>query len=149
MAQLNIEEIYNTLFNFVKVTPGIVSSDRRLKSIADVQPSNMPYFSMEQGDIIQETLANPRLPKKWIIPCDLVIYTTVGSDPNTTPMTALNNLVSTIIAKLQPDPGREVQNIGLTYLTGVKIEGKILMLDDAQNGNGIAVIPVRIITSAQ
>lgn len=149
MAQLNIEAIYSTLFTRLAAISGIVSSDRRLRSISDIQPSNMPYLSMEQGDIMQETQANPRLPKKWVLLCDVIVYTTVGSDPAVTPMMGLNAIVAAIITSLEPDPGYEVQKIGLAYLTSVKIEGKVLMLDDAINGNGIAVIPVRIVTALQ
>ena len=89
------EAVYTALFNLVSAATGLKLASRRVKLWADVNASDKPaLYIAQRGELyVRESHA---VPQKVTLKAELILYTNVGKDPNTTPSTQLNNLLDAI-----------------------------------------------------
>ena len=77
---------------------------------------------------------------------DLYIYTAPGMDSGITPISVLNPLIDAVDAALAPSPVTRRQTLG-GLVSHCWIDGKIMKDPGDIDGDGIAVIPVKILAT--
>lgn len=119
------------------------TASRRVKAPQDVTGANLPaFFVWEHGeDVIQNDLSNPG---KTVLDFSLLIYFTAGKDESIIPVTVLNNLIDCVMACLQPNQLSGLLNLG-SLVVNAYVSGKIVKNDGAIDGNGGALIPIKIL----
>jgi hypothetical protein len=84
-----------------------------------------------------------RIPPRTVIDCEPWIYAK-APDPDSIPETVLNNLLDDIDRALQPAPASEAQTLG-GLVTHCWIEGRIEIHPGDLDGQGIAVVPIKML----
>lgn len=140
---MNREAIVSALFTKASASAGFVTKGRRFKLWTEVPASAKPaLFLMERGeDYVRDSEA---VPAKVTLNVDLFIYTSVGKDPNTIPGQQLNQLLDAIDAALAPEPVTGKQTLG-GLVSHCWIEGNVMKDTGDMDGDGLAVIPVKIL----
>jgi len=137
------EQIMQALFTLVSGAAGFVTTGRRLLLWTDVSDSAKPaLFTYERDDTY--TNGKNYLPIVEMN-VDLFIYTAPGKDSGVTPITVLNPLIDPIDAALKPGPNGKQTLGGL--VSHCWIEGKVMKDPGDIDGDGIAVIPVKILAT--
>jgi hypothetical protein len=138
------EAIMSALFALVSGSAPFVTSSRRLKLWTDVPAAERPaIFQYERDD--SYTNGKQYLP---IIEMnvDLYIYTYPGTDSGITPISVLNPLLDAVDAALAPSKVTGRQTLG-GLVSHVWIDGKVMKDPGDLDGDGIAVIPVKILAT--
>jgi hypothetical protein len=116
---------------------------RRLKLWSDVPATDQPaLFVAEHGENI--AYASENLPGKTTLNVDLFVYIAAGRDPERAPARALNVVLDGLCAALAPDPASGRQTLG-GLVQHCRIEGRIVKDPGDLDGQGLALVPVRIL----
>lgn len=139
------ETIYAAVFALARATSGIKSGGRRLKHWGEVSPADQPAIFMVQRTETADV--STKIPTKWSLRVDLVLYGHNSGQPNVAPMTSLNPIIDAIVASINPPEAGfpEEQTLG-GLVTRCRVDGDILT-DEGQLGDqAVVVIPVTIFT---
>ncbi len=137
------EAIYTALFNRLSAAAAFKTKSRRVKLWSDVNAADKPaLFLAQRGESYKQ--GNEATPQRVTLKADVIIYTNVGKDPNVIPSTSLNDLVDAVDAALAGDVVTGRQTLG-GLVSHCWIEGDILLEPGDLDGDGLAVIPVRIL----
>ncbi|MBB4200692.1 hypothetical protein CCR94_01090 [Rhodoblastus sphagnicola] len=116
---------------------------RRLKLWSDVASADQPaLFVTEHAENI--AFASESLPGKTTLNVDLFVYISAGRDPDSIPARDLNLALDALIAALAPPPGSDRQTLG-GLVTHCRIEGRIVKDPGDLDGQGLALVPVKIL----
>jgi len=148
MTTATREQVENALFTLLTGSASYNYSSRRLR-----MPDQMANVAKPALFLVahKETHAKGKLitPAIRTLHLDVVIYIAIGTDPNSTPATTLNNLIDAIdpntggVLKPSPMNGKQTLN-GL--VTDCYINGEIILTPgDIGNGMGGAVIPIDVV----
>ncbi len=139
------ETIYGALFALLQTAVdglNFKTVSRRVQIWSQIPPEEQPALFMRQ---VREVAVGQRgTPNKWELFVDVPIYAYAGSGPNDLTAPTLNAAVDRI-EKLIPSNGPIVQNLGLKGVSEVRILGEIMYGEGAISGQGVAVVPLRII----
>ncbi len=140
---MNRETIMTALFNLVSASASFATTSRRLQLWSNVAPSDRPaLFLCERGGTYAR--AGEAVPESVTLNVDIFLYTDAGKDQSAVPATTLNNLIDAVDAALAPDALTGLQTLG-GLVSHCWIEGRIMKDAGDLDGDGIAVIPVRIL----
>jgi len=119
------------------------SLSRRVRLWSDVALADQPaLFLAEHGETI--AYASETAPGKSILNVDLIVYVAGARDPGAAGASDLNVALDAIFAALAPDPATGRQTLdGLVHRC--RIEGKIVKDPGDLDGQGLALLPVRIL----
>jgi hypothetical protein len=122
-----------------------VTSSRRMRLWGDVPSGEKPaLFMREIGDEYKG--AERGLPPGVYMGVELYIYIDAGKDQSVDPISVLNPLIDAVEAALKGSPVNGRQTLGgLVFHTW--IEGKIMKDPGDLDGDGVAVIPVKILAT--
>ena len=140
---MNRESIMTALFNLISSSSSFNTASRRLQLWSNVAATDKPaLFLCERGETY--TRASEAVPESVTLNVDIYIYIDAGKDQGITPATFLNNLIDAIDAVLAPNPLTGLQTLG-GLVSHCWIEGKIMKDAGDLDGDGVAVIPLRIL----
>lgn len=115
---------------------------RRMKLWSDVPAVDQPaLFVAEHGETV--AYGGENLPSKTILNVDLFIYSAAGRDPDSVPARDLNIALDALSAALAPEPVSGRQTLG-GLVHHCRIEGRIVKDPGDLDGQGLALVPVRI-----
>jgi hypothetical protein len=138
------ESIMQALFALVSASSSFVTKSRRLQLWSSLSPAQKPaIFQYEREDTY--TNGKQYLPIVEMN-ADLYIYTAPGMDSGITPISVLNPLIDAVDTALAPNPVTRRQTLG-GLVSHVWIDGKIMKDPGDLDGDGIAVIPVKILAT--
>ena len=139
------EAIYIALFNKISAVADFKIASRRLRIWNQISPPDKPCLFMRQKE---DTYDQQRSrPSKITLNVEIYIYTDAGLDPNTIPATQMNTILDDIDTALSPDNLVDhVQTLG-GLVSHCWIDGPILTDTGELDGDGIAVIPIKILTT--
>ena len=140
---MNREAIFAALFKLVSATSSFKTASRRLKLWSDVNASDKPaiYLAQRPQKYVQ---GGGNLPQKVTLEAQIIIYTNAGKDPNVVPATQMNALVDAIDSAIGWNPVRGQQTLG-GLVTSCWIEGDVFIDPGDLDGDGVAIIPVKIL----
>lgn len=140
---MNRESIIAALFNLISASASFATTSRRLKLWSSVPSSEKPaLFLVERGDIY--TRASEAVPETVTMQLEVYIYTEAGKDESIVPASALNPLIDAVDAALTPSALTGLQTLG-GLVSHCWIEGKVLKDAGDLDGDGVAIIPVKIL----
>ena len=138
------EQIMTALFALVSSSPGLVTSFRRLRLWSDVPSGEKPaLFMYERAEKISNGNADLPITELNV---DLFIYIDAGKDQSIAPITVLNPLVDAVVNALKPGPAFRSQTLG-GLVSRCYIDGQIMKEPGDLDGDGIAIIPVKILAT--
>lgn len=116
---------------------------RRLKLWSDVASADQPaLFITEHGENLGYSAE--ALPAKCTLNVDLFIYIAAGKDPDSIPARDLNIALDALGACLAPEPATGRQTLG-GRVTNCRIEGRIVKDPGDLDGQGLALVPIKIL----
>ena len=138
------ESIMQALFALVSGSASFVTASRRLQLWSSLSASQKPaIFQYERDDEYKG--ADRHLPPTVTMNVDLYIYTCPSMDSGITPISVLNPLIDAVDAALKPGPNGRQTLGGL--VSHCWIDGKVMKDPGDLDGDGIAVIPVKILAT--
>lgn len=139
---MNREAIYQALFNLVAASASFKTASRRLKLWSDVPPSDRPavFVAQRPGNYNQ---GDESQPGTITLEAEIFVYTDGGKDPNAIPASEMNQLLDAIDTALKGSPVTGLQTLG-GLVSHCWIEGKQFVDSGDIDGDGVAVIPVKI-----
>lgn len=140
---MNREDIYSALFSLLSSAADFVTASRRVQLWSDVPPSSKPALFLYEGDT-EYVRGSEAVPQKVTLSAQILIYTSNGKDPNVIPATQLNDLMDAIDTVLAPSPVTGLQTLG-GLVSHCWIEGKVIVATGDLDGNGLAVIPIKML----
>ena len=142
---MNRENIITALFNLVSASATFATASRRLQLWSSVPSSEKPaVFVVERGDTYRR--ASEAVPEAVTLEVDIYIYTDAGKDQSLVPASILNLLIDAVDTALAPNTLTGLQTLG-GLVSHCWIEGKIMKDPGDLDGDGVAVIPVKILVS--
>ena len=102
------DPIYQALFDRIKLTTGLVTSDRVLRHWNDVKHPDQPALFLVSGT--ESAQASLGRPTRWNLAAKAYLY--VRTERGTVPATVLNTLIDAIEQSLRPDPVTGQQTLG-------------------------------------
>jgi hypothetical protein len=140
---VNREAILTSLFALVSGAAPFVTASRRMRLWSDVPSSDKPaIFMTEHGE--NYLRASEAVPEAVTIDVDLYIYIDAGKDQSIVPSSILNPLIDAVDTALKPNILTGLQTLG-GLVSHCWIEGKILKDPGDLDGDGVAVIPIKIL----
>ena len=140
------EQIMSALFALVSGSASFVTASRRLKLWGDVSSAEKPaIFQYERDDEYKG--ADRHLPPTVTMNVELYVYTAPGMDSGITPVSILNPLLDAIDAVLKPGPGAGGKQTLGGLVSHCWIDGKIMKDPGDLDGDGIAMIPIKILAT--
>lgn len=140
------EQIMQALFALVSGSASFITASRRLKLWTDVPESEKPaIFQYERDDEYKG--ADRHLPPTVTMNVDLYVYTAPGMDSGVTPISILNPLLDAIDAALKPGPAANGRQTLGGLVSHCYIDGKVMKDPGDIDGDGIAVIPIKILVT--
>jgi hypothetical protein len=140
---MNRETIVSALFALVSASAPFATASRRLRLWSSVPSSEKPaLFLAERGD--NYVRGSESVPEAVTLQLEIYIYIDAGKDQSIVPASALNPLIDAVDAALAPSPLTGLQTLG-DLVSHCWIEGKIMKDAGDLDGDGVAVIPVRIL----
>jgi hypothetical protein len=137
------EAIYAALFALVAGSAAFKTKSRRLKLWSDVNASDKPaLFVAQRGQTYAQ--GSEATPQAVTLKADVFVYTNAGKDPKVIPATQLNDLVDAVDAALAGSVVTGRQTLG-GLVAHCWIEGEVMIDPGDIDGDGVAVIPVRIL----
>lgn len=136
--------IYAALFNKIKTIPGIVTTSKKLKMWSDVSPAQQPHISMRR--LNDAPVQQRGVPTKWYMHRELYLYV-IDKGPDG-PGDKLDDLLDSIIsiALAHDHPSKDVCTLG-GLVEHCWISGEIQIDDGSLDGQGVAIIPIEILTT--
>ena len=139
------EAIMTALFALVSGSTSFVTASRRLRLWGDVSAGEKPaIFQYEKDDEYKG--ADRHLPPTVTMNVDLYVYTAPGMDSGVTPISILNPLLDAIDAALAPSRVTGRQTLG-GLVSHCWIDGKIMKDPGDIDGDGVALIPIKILAT--
>ena len=139
------EVIMQALFALVSGSAPFVTASRRLKLWTDVPPGERPaIFQYERDDVYANGKNYLPIVEMNV---DLYIYTAPGMDSGVTPISILNPLLDAVDAALKPSPSTPGKQTLGGLVSNCYIDGKVMKDPGDIDGDGIAVIPVKILAT--
>jgi len=140
---MNREAIIMALFSLVSTSASFATKSRRLKLWSSVPSSEKPaLFLSERGDTYAR--ASEAVPESVTMQLEIYIYTEAGKDDSVVPASTLNLLIDAVDTALAPNKLTGLQTLG-GLVSHCWIEGKILKDAGDLDGDGVAVIPIKIL----
>jgi len=140
---MNREAIITALFILVSASAPFATASRRLRLWSSVPSSEKPaLFLAERGDTYAR--ASEAVPEAVTMQLEIYIYTEAGKDESVVPASALNPLIDAVDAALAPSHLTGLQTLG-GLVSHCWIEGKLMKDAGDLDGDGVAVIPVKIL----
>jgi hypothetical protein len=102
------DPIHQALFDKIKLTAGLVTTDRVLRHWNDVEHHDQPALFLAGGN--ESAQASLGRPTRWSLTAKAYIY--ARTETGTVPATILNGLIDAIEQSLKPDPCNGQQNLG-------------------------------------
>ncbi len=116
---------------------------RRVKLWSDVASADQPaLFVAEHGENV--AFGGDGLPGKTTLNVNLFVYIASGKDPEATPARDLNLALDALFACLAPDPIEDRQTLG-GLVAHCRIEGRIVKDPGDLDGQGLALVPIKIL----
>lgn len=138
------EAVFAALMDRLQGVPGLVTVSRRLQHWNDTPPTQQPALFVQQSG--ETVIRQPRQPAKRTTNCNLIIYFRI--DNNAMPGAVINPILDAIEAAFAPDD--PIQNI--CTLGGVvdacRIEGAIQVDEGTLDNQGVASVPIHIVSTA-
>jgi hypothetical protein len=129
----------------VSGSAGYVTTGRRLKLWTDVAAAEKPaIFQYERGDNYSKGNQYTTIIEMSV---DLYIYTAPGMDSGVTPISILNPLIDAVDAALKPSPATPGRQTLGGLVSNCYIDGKVMKDPGDLDGDGIAVIPIKILAT--
>lgn len=142
---MNREVILSALFARLSAAASFATVSRRLKLWSSVAPTDKPaLFMVERADLYSH--ASEAVAETITLQVDVYLYIDAGQDQAGAPISSLNILLDAVDAALKPDPLSRKQTLG-NLVSHCWIEGRLLKDAGDLDGNGVAVIPVRILVA--
>jgi hypothetical protein len=139
------EAIMQALFALVSGSASFVTASRRLQLWDSLQAGDKPaIFQYERG--CEYKGAERHLPPTVTITVELYIYTAPGTDSGVIPSSLLNPLIDAVDAALAPSKVTGKQTLG-GLVSHCWIDGKVMQDPGDLDGDGIAVIPIKILAT--
>ena len=140
------ETAYTALFALLQNVAGVVTVSRRLTDATNLSPSQQPAIFINQtGEIIVPTKGFEGLNSKQQLTCDLYVYFSQNTQEIVL-TTQINAILLAIRTALAPASPSMYQDLSGT-VSHCWISGKIEIIEGVQNGQGMAIIPVNILTN--
>lgn len=140
---MNREVIVSTLLEKVSNTAAFVTTSRRLKLWSSLSAGEKPaLFLVERGETY--TRASEAVPETVTLQLELFIYTDAGQDQSAVPASSLNALLDALDSALSPDALSGKQTLG-GLVSHCWIEGRVMKDAGDLDGQGVAVVPIRIL----
>jgi hypothetical protein len=116
---------------------------RRVKLWSDVAGADQPALLVaEHGENV--AYGGESLPGKTTLNVDLLVYVASGKDPDAVPASDLNVALDALFACLAPGPADGRQTLG-GVVAYCRIEGRIVKDPGDLDGQGLALVPVKIL----
>ena len=141
------ETIWNALETVLAATPGLVTCQRRLKAITNVQQQEMPaLFIVETFDERKTSgPAGMAVTRKYYANLHIMTYT---GDINAPVTTAMNNILDAIDTSLLPVEGLFQNAPTLSGLvTKVTSEGSMHVYEGVDEGYSYVIMPIQVVAS--
>jgi len=139
------EQIMSALFALVSGSSPFVTKARRLKLWTDVSEAEKPaIFQYERDDIYSNGKQYLPIVEMNV---ELYVYTAPGMDSGVTPISMLNPLLDAIDSALRPGPAANGRQTLGGLVSHCYIDGKVMKDPGDIDGDGIAVIPVKILAT--
>lgn len=147
MTTATREQVANALFTLLQTSYSYPTASRRFLPWDDILSVQKPaLFQYEHEE--EHVRGKQLIPAIRTISIDVYIFISTGLDPNTTPITNMNNLIDAIDpvsgGVLSPYPGNPRQTLG-GLVTDCYIEGKITKVPGDLEGMGVAIIPIKVV----
>lgn len=140
---MNREAIISALFTLVSNAASFANSSRRLRLWSSVASSEKPaLFLVERADVY--TRGNEAAPETVTMQLEIYIYTDAGKDQSIVPSSSLNPLIDAVEAALAPSRLTGLQTLG-GLVSHCWIEGRLMKDAGDLDGDGVAVIPMKIL----
>ncbi len=98
-------------------------------------------FVTEHGETV--AYGSESLPGKTVLNVDLFVYIAAGKDPDCIPARDLNVALDALQSCLAPGPAQDRQTLG-GLVAHCRIEGRIVKDPGDLDGQGLALVPVKI-----
>ena len=139
------ETIMAALFALVSASPSFVTKSRRLQLWGSLSASEKPaIFQYERDDEYTQGKLYTTIVTMQV---DLYIYTAPGIDSGITPISVLNPLIDAVDAALRTGVINNRQTLG-GLVSHVWVDGKVMKDPGDLDGDGVAVIPLKILATA-
>jgi len=139
------EQIMQALFALVSGSSSFVTASRRLKLWTDVSEAEKPaIFQYERDDVYSNGKQYLPIVEMNV---ELYVYTAPGMDSGVTPISILNPLIDAIDAALRPGPASNGRQTLGGLVSHCYIDGKVMKDPGDIDGDGIAVIPIKILAT--
>ena len=135
------DPIHAALFNKIKQTAGLVTSDRVLRHWNDVKHPEQPaLFLVSAGEVAQAKLG---LPTRWSLTAKAYVY--ARTEKGSVPATILHTLIDAVELSLAPDVQTGQQTLGglchHCYLSAVEHDEGLL----GQQGVAILTFTIDVV----
>ena len=139
-------QIINALFALLQNASGFNYSSRKIKLWSDTPPEQRPaLFLMEHGEQYERVATGQ--PPKITLECTVFIYTNAIQQEVPPPAASLDDILDAIDKALAPDLISNAQTLN-GLCSHCWIEGRIVKTPGDLDGDGIAIIPIRILVPA-
>ncbi len=147
MTTATREQVANALFNLLQTSATYYTTSRRFIPWDDITSVQKPaLFQIEHEE--EHVRGKQLIPAIRTLNLDVYLFISTGLDPNTTPITTLNDLIDAIDpvsgGVLSPYPASSRQTLG-GLVTDCYIEGKITKVPGDLDGLGVAIIPIKVV----
>jgi len=140
---MNREAIMTALFNQVSNTPDFAIASRKFQLWNEVGSADKPaLFLKETKEDYKRT--SEAVPATVMLHVDMYVNVDAPKDSDTTAATDINNLLDAIDTALAPDALSGTQTLG-GLVSHCWIEGEILKNGEDVGGDGLVVVPVRVL----
>lgn len=136
------ETILNALFAQLSALAAFKLTSRRDREPELIGPAQSPaLFLVEPGEKYERP--SIALPPKRTIRVDVIFYNDVGPEPNSIPLTIVNNALDALDAALTPTSATYLNTLG-GLVDVVYIDGEVEKRTGAKTGKAAAIVPICI-----
>ena len=146
------ENAYTALFTLLQSVTGLATINgvpavsRTLTDPTQMAWENTPaIFMNETGEHIAPSKGFEGLRARQMLMCDLYLYVYNGGVGGAC-STLMNNMLENIRAAIAPATGYPFQTLNET-VSHCWVSGKIEIIEGVLNGQGVAIVPVEILTN--
>lgn len=140
---INRETIYQALFDKLSTVSNFQTKSRRLKHWDDMSRPDMPAFFMSQK--IETPEQEKKLPTKWRLSVDVVIYVHTGGDHSVTPSSLINPILDALELKLKPNPITGYTTLDIPGVSHCWMSGAVEYDEGVLGDFGVAIVPLEIL----
>lgn len=146
MTTVTREQVASALFTLLKTSHSYPTSSRRFKTWSDIPAVQKPALYMVEHE--EEHVRGKQLvPAIRTLMVDVYLFISTGMDKNSVPIITLNNLIDAIdpVSGGVLKPGFNGKQTLGGLATDCYIEGKITKVPGDIDGQGVAIIPIKVI----